>query len=230
MGGRWTYRTSAVGVLVLAAAVFTLSYDALHVRHEAPRYRVGVKGPTSGLSQQPGEAGGSRALEAQGEVASSPDNDGTGRYRQTARVRQARREGVRTQKPVVEPPQASNRLQPGGFGPDSSARPGCRATSKSGHVDRPGGHEEGLRRTRGEAAGEELGTAPVNRCVANVGTRLGLPIPPASQAGGGQVRRRLMTPGGGGAPVVVRGRESRPHGQGGQQVRSLGTGRPGGRS
>jgi hypothetical protein len=28
MGGRWTYRTSAVGVLVLAAAAFTLSYDA----------------------------------------------------------------------------------------------------------------------------------------------------------------------------------------------------------
>jgi hypothetical protein len=27
-------------------------------------------------------------------VGSSPDNDGTGRHRQTARVRQARREGV----------------------------------------------------------------------------------------------------------------------------------------
>jgi hypothetical protein len=30
MGGRWTYRVSATGVLVLAAAAFTLSYDALH--------------------------------------------------------------------------------------------------------------------------------------------------------------------------------------------------------
>jgi hypothetical protein len=30
MGGRWTYRVSAAGVLVLAAAAFTLSYDALH--------------------------------------------------------------------------------------------------------------------------------------------------------------------------------------------------------
>jgi hypothetical protein len=28
--GRWTYRTSATGVLILAAAAFTLSYDALH--------------------------------------------------------------------------------------------------------------------------------------------------------------------------------------------------------
>jgi hypothetical protein len=30
MTGRWTYRGSAVGVLVLATAAFTLSYDALH--------------------------------------------------------------------------------------------------------------------------------------------------------------------------------------------------------
>jgi Protein of unknown function (DUF2637) len=30
MTGRWTYRTSAAGVLMLAAAAFTLSYDALH--------------------------------------------------------------------------------------------------------------------------------------------------------------------------------------------------------
>jgi hypothetical protein len=30
MTGRWTYRTSAAGVLVLAGAAFTLSYDALH--------------------------------------------------------------------------------------------------------------------------------------------------------------------------------------------------------
>jgi hypothetical protein len=30
MTGRWTYRTSGAGVIVLAAAAFTLSYDALH--------------------------------------------------------------------------------------------------------------------------------------------------------------------------------------------------------
>jgi hypothetical protein len=30
MTGRWTYRVSAAGVLLLAAAAFTLSYDALH--------------------------------------------------------------------------------------------------------------------------------------------------------------------------------------------------------
>jgi uncharacterized protein DUF2637 len=30
MTGRWTYRTSAAGVQLLAGAAFTLSYDALH--------------------------------------------------------------------------------------------------------------------------------------------------------------------------------------------------------
>ena len=47
-----------------------------------------------GPSQRVVEAGGSLALEAQGAGGSSPDNDGTGRHRQTAWVRQARREGV----------------------------------------------------------------------------------------------------------------------------------------
>jgi hypothetical protein len=37
---------------------------------------------------------------------------------------------------------------------------------------------------------------------------------------GGKVCRRLMLPGWGGGPVVVRGRESRPHGEGVQRDRS----------
>ena len=47
-----------------------------------------------GPSQRVAEAGGSLVLEAQGVGESSPDNDGTGRYCQTAWVRQARREGA----------------------------------------------------------------------------------------------------------------------------------------
>jgi hypothetical protein len=47
-----------------------------------------------GPSQRVAEAGGSLTLEAQGAGGSSPDNDGTGRYCQTARARQARREGA----------------------------------------------------------------------------------------------------------------------------------------
>ncbi|MGH7231518.1 MAG: hypothetical protein ACREJU_09200 [Nitrospiraceae bacterium] len=39
----------------------------------------------------------------------------------------------------------------------------------------PGGHTESLRRTYGEVAGEELGTAPVERSAVNVGTDRRLP-------------------------------------------------------
>ena len=53
-----------------------------------------MEGPTAGLSQQFGEAGGSLTLETQGSGRSSPDNDGTGRHRQTIRARQARRNGA----------------------------------------------------------------------------------------------------------------------------------------
>jgi hypothetical protein len=42
MGGRWTYRTSAAGVLVLAGAAFTLSYDALHQLALDSRVRPGL--------------------------------------------------------------------------------------------------------------------------------------------------------------------------------------------
>jgi hypothetical protein len=42
MAGRWTYRTSAAGVLVLAAAAFTLSYDALHQLALDSRVRPGL--------------------------------------------------------------------------------------------------------------------------------------------------------------------------------------------
>jgi len=42
MGGRWTYRISAAGVLALAAAAFTLSYDALHQLALDSRVRPGL--------------------------------------------------------------------------------------------------------------------------------------------------------------------------------------------
>jgi hypothetical protein len=70
-----------------------------------------MKGPTLGLSQQVVKAGSSLILGTQGRAASSSVNAGTVRYCQTGRVRQASREGVRVQKPVVEPPQVMNRPQ-----------------------------------------------------------------------------------------------------------------------
>ena len=191
-----------------------------------------MKGPICGLSQQAAEAEGSLILGTQVRVASSSDNDGTGRHCQTARVRQARREGTRMQKPVVEPPQALHRLQPGGYGPGRSARrfrPLGTTTPTPVFNGRPGGSGEGLRRNRSEAAGEELGAYPVNGCAVNTGT---IPTPPSSppnRSGSGQARRRPVAPGWGGGSVVVRGRESRLHGEGSQQISRVANGMPGGR-
>jgi len=86
---------------------------------------------------------------------------------------------------------------------------------------------ECLRRTRGEAAGEELGAHPADWHMVNAGTVPGSPQPPPGQGGGGQAHRRLMVPGWDGGSVVVRGRESRLHGEGIQRVRSEVTGMPG---
>jgi hypothetical protein len=92
-----------------------------------------------------------------------------------------------------------------------------------------GGHGECLRRSRGEAAGEKLGADPVNRSVVNVGTSVELPSVSSSQAETGKARRQPMARRWDGASVVVRGRESRPHGEGGQRARSAGAGTSGGR-
>jgi len=101
------------------------------------------------------------------------------------------------------------------------------ATPIPGHVGRVGGHTEGLRRRCGEAAGEELVADPADRCTVNVGTVSRLPFLPSSRDGSGQACRRLMAGRRGGASVVVRGRESRSHGEGRQQVRSCECGMPG---
>src|ERR671934_338072 len=66
-----------------------------------------MKGPTAGLSQQPGRSWGQPGLGGARPGGSSPDNDGTGRHCQTARVRQARQDGATRSEPVVEPPQAA---------------------------------------------------------------------------------------------------------------------------
>ena len=175
-----------------------------------------------GLSQQVGEAEGSLILETQGRAGSSPDNDGTGRHYQTARVRQARRKGATKVNQWSNPLKreaGSNLVDMGRTATHTQPAIGW-VTPTSDYRGRSGGHEESLRRTRGEVAGEELGTNPVDRLMVNVGTTLGLPFPPHGQCGGGQARCRLMAPGWGGVLVVVRGRESRLHGEGAQRVSS----------
>src|SRR5262249_60983478 len=124
---------------------------------------------------------------------------GTGRYCQTARARQARREGAARANQWLNPLKrgiGSNLADvgreavhtcPDGVGDSGVEFRGWR-----------GGHEEGLRRTHGEAAGEKLGAAPVDRSAMNVGTILGLPViggagacPPCGPGwGGGRGGRR----------------------------------------
>ena len=91
----WTYPPRRLSALT----EFPVRHEVA-VRREAPSLPGGVKGLAAGLSQQAGEAEGSPTVEMHGRAVSSADNDGTGRYCQTIRVRQARREGVR-EEPVV---------------------------------------------------------------------------------------------------------------------------------
>src|SRR5688500_5734645 len=75
-----------------------------------------MKGPTAGLSQQPGGSGGQPGLGGAREGRRSPHKYGTGRACQTGRAGQARQDGATTSEPVVEPPQAASRLESGGWG------------------------------------------------------------------------------------------------------------------
>jgi L-aminopeptidase/D-esterase-like protein len=128
----------------------------------------------------------------------------------------------------------SNLVDRGGAAAHAGLASAGAATSKP--VKTAGGKaiRECLRRTCGEAAGEKLGAAPVDRHTVNMGTAVGLPFLPSIRGGSGQAHRRLMVPQRGGAAVVVvgvtshrGGRESRPQGKGQQQVRSWRAGRPG---
>ena len=82
----------------------------------------------------------------------------------------------------------------------------------------------------GDAAGVELGADLAER---SCGERGNHPRPPPNRTSGpgvgGKVRCRLMAMGWGGGLVVVRARERRAHGEGGQQVGREDAGMPGGR-
>ena len=145
------------------------------VRHEASMIEWSERS-NGGPSQRVVEAGGSLALEAQGAGGSGPDNDGTGRHRQTARVRQARREGVARANQWSNPLKRGSGSNLADVGRDvAHAGPGGLATPWPVFRGWRGGHGEGLRRIHGEAAGEKLGAAPVDRSAMNVGTTWGRP-------------------------------------------------------
>jgi hypothetical protein len=66
--------------------------------------------------------------------------------------------------------------------------------------------------------GHSWAPTPLKGSRVNVGTIPAVPFPACSLLAGGKARRRPMLPGWGGGPVVVRGRESRSHGEGVQRV------------
>ena len=136
---------------------------------------------TAGLSWQPGEAEGSLVRETPGWVGSGPDNAGTCWYCQTVRVRLARREGVR-EEPVCKAPQSTHRLKSGGYGLGCGAhRPAGAGRELLAGVDslRREATVKGPRRSRGDAAGAELGADPVDRSCGERGNR---PVSPSSRA------------------------------------------------
>ena len=75
-----------------------------------------------------------------------------------------------------------------------------------------------LRVPAGLAVGVEPASDPVKRIMVNVGDA---PCSPGCWWWLGKARCRLMGSGCVGVRVVVRGRESRPHGEGGQQDRGM---------
>jgi hypothetical protein len=178
-------------------------------------------------------------LEMQGRAGSSPDNDGTGWHCQTAWVRQSRREGVtrvnQWQSPVSGVP-ARNLA-------DMGRSAACaRRLGRGGRLRRPGeiAGPKAIVKDCGVAMarlpGHSWAPSSMTGRMSERGNRLGSPSWLAVQAASGQVRRRLMIRRRGGAFVVVvglaphqGGRESRPQGEGRQQVRSRGVGMPGGR-
>lgn len=120
-------------------------------------------------------------------------------------------------------PQVTQRLEPGGSGPQSNAHPhgDVWATPWSGHV----ADREATMKDCGVIVamlqGHSWTPTPSMGSGVNVGTIPVAPYPASSQLVGGKARRRLMPSGWDGGSVVVRGRESRLHGEGVQRVRSF---------
>ena len=165
-------------------------------------------------------------------AGSSPDKAGTCQYYQMVRVRQARQRGVT---------KVNQWLNPLKCGTGSNLVDMGRATVRDDVfgrrrrlrnqlltlVGRPSPQYYGF--GDGEAVAAKLGADPADRRMMNVGTVAWLPSPPGNRSGDGQVHRRLMIVQRGGGSVVVRGRESRPHGEGTQRVRRTRCGTSGGR-
>ncbi len=194
-------------------------------RHEALWNRAVVKGHRGQfVAADWSKLGAAYPPERAEWVASSPDNDGTGQYCQMAWVRLARREGVR-EKPAAERLSSEfHQLQPGGSGLGRSAHPHKLFGAGNSWIGIAVVDREATVKVCGVTVamlqGQSWAPHPSSGSEVNVGTNLVAPLAHALPACGGKARCRLMPSGWDGGPVVVRGRESRLHGEGVQQVRS----------
>jgi hypothetical protein len=111
----------------------------------------GGERPAPGRRSDPVEAEGRLIRGMAGRVGSSPENAGTVRHCQAGRVRQARRRGISEEAASESPSSApirSNLADTGWAAANSGGTEvACRVPDRD--VVRPGGHGEGLRRTRG---------------------------------------------------------------------------------
>jgi hypothetical protein len=162
-------------------------------------------------------------------AGSSADKAGTVWYCQMGWVRRARPDGIR-EEPVVKLRKRVTGSNLADMGRDAAHGCPLRAADfVAGLRCRRGGHGESLRRSRGDAAGAELGAKPVNRFAVNTGTISCRSCCPGSTRSRGISPSSAEGASWGGGPVVVRAHERCAHGEGGQQVGSAGTGMPGGR-
>jgi hypothetical protein len=164
------------------------------------------------------------------EGGSSLDNDGTPRHCQTGWVRQARRKGVRKEPASERPSRRSTSSNLADVGWAAARTHDLVAWGTPEPVDVAGREASGKACGVPEARllGHSWAPTPSNGLVVNMGTNLSLPPPEGHPLPAGTVHRPPLAMGWGGGPVVVRGRESRPHGEGVQRVRSIHA-TPGGR-
>ncbi|CAO5226488.1 hypothetical protein FAGKG844_1000004 [Frankia sp. AgKG'84/4] len=135
------------------------------------------------------------------------------------------------QEPAIKASQAVHQLKSGGYGLGCGAHPGWFSGELLNRFtyDR----REATVKVCGVAVampqGQELGASSVDRLSIERGNRPASVRSSAVVVGGGIDASSVEGAGRGGGPVVVRGRESRPHGEGGQQARGEDAGMPGGR-
>ncbi len=164
----------------------------------------------------------------EGKGGSSPDNDGRSRHHQRLRsgkqdgtVHECRNQWLNSLQNGTD----SNLVDMGRVGSESAPERASRRAPRTPLV-----------RKEVEVSGKVCGV-PETSCRERAGhhpRRMGRGVPgnrleAPSPWQAGKERRPLTASLRGGAPVVVRGWESQPHGEGGQQVRSVGVGMPGGR-